>query len=390
MAKKILIIDDEPDMVTFLCALLEDHGYVTITAADGEEGLRVAREQSPDLVLCDVMMPELDGHGVLRALQQDEQTATLPFIFMTAKSHPTDVRAGMDNGADDYLCKPVAGAEMLSAIRARLRKHGQQDRHVEHEVEAARLDVVRKLPHELLTPLAGLLSASQLLETADQRKPMAEVRELGRLVRLASERLHRTIHRFLLYAELELAKRDFEAQAQLRGTGYIPVTAWTTALAEHLAEEYARKADLELALPAVELEMAPAHFSELAAQLLDNAFKFSTVGSVVQVLLSFQPGGGCSLTVRDQGRGMTPEQIRQVGAFRQFDSEHLAQTGTGLGLALVGQLAALYGGKFTIESEPGNGTSATVRLPKARPGSKDSSTPDPGLRRKVARALGSR
>lgn len=386
----ILIIEDEEALRQTLADRLAMEGFRIQTAANGKDGLRLAKEHLPDLILCDIMMPELDGYGVLRGLQLDAQTAAIPLIFLTAKADSPQVRAGMNLGADDYLCKPVAKSELLAAIRARLWKRSRQQEQTKQEIEAARLGVVRKLPHELLTPLTGLLSASQLLESADPTQPVAGVRELGRVIRLAAERLHRTVRRFLLYAELEVASHHPEAQAKLRGTNYIPATAWVAAHAEHLAGQDSRTGDLQLDLLEVDVVMDPNHFSEMVSQLVDNAFKFSTPGSVVRVQLVVLPQGGCVLTVRDQGRGLTPDQVRQVGAFRQFDTALWFQPGTGLGLAIVGRLAALYGGSFTLESEPANGTKAIVRLPNARAGTKVSSTFTDELRQRVGLTTGNR
>ena len=117
---KILIIEDEPAMRANLADVLELEGFQPVTAANGREGVAVARCERPDLILCDVLMPELDGHGVLAALRNEPQTARIPFVFLTAKGERGDVRAGMDLGADDYLIKPVPLDELLGAIRARL------------------------------------------------------------------------------------------------------------------------------------------------------------------------------------------------------------------------------------------------------------------------------
>ncbi len=386
----ILIIEDEEILRLTLADRLTMEGFRVQTAANGKEGLRLAKEHLPDLILCDIMMPEMDGYGVLRGLQLDAQTAAIPFIFLTAKADAPQVRAGMNLGADDYLSKPVAKGELLAAIRARLWKHSRQQEQASQEVEAARLGVVRKLPHELLTPLAGLLSAGQQLEAADPTQPVPEIRELGRVIRLAAERLHRTVRRFLLFAELEVAHQHPEAQEKLRGTSYIPASAWVAAHAEFQAQQNSRAADLQLDLLDVDVVMDPNHFSELVSQLVDNAFKFSPPGSVVQVQLVVLPQGGCVLTVRDQGRGLTPDQVRRVGAFRQFDTELWAQPGTGLGLAIVGRLASLYGGSFTLESEPANGTKAIVRLPNARAGAKIPSALNDELRQRVRFPTGNR
>ena len=119
---KILVIEDEPEMRRNITALLRYHDYETVEAANGREGMELARREKPDLILCDVMMPELDGHGVLQALQQDAGLARIPFIFLTAKGEKDDLRSGMNLGADDYLTKPVANKDLATAIEARLRR----------------------------------------------------------------------------------------------------------------------------------------------------------------------------------------------------------------------------------------------------------------------------
>jgi DNA-binding NarL/FixJ family response regulator len=124
--KKILVIEDEPEMRRNISALLRYHEYEPIEAENGRRGVELAQREKPDLVLCDVMMPELDGPGVLQALQKDAGLAFVPFIFLTAKGEKDDLRSGMNLGADDYLTKPVANAELVRAIETRLRRSQQQ------------------------------------------------------------------------------------------------------------------------------------------------------------------------------------------------------------------------------------------------------------------------
>jgi Response regulator containing a CheY-like receiver domain and an HTH DNA-binding domain len=118
--KTILIIEDQPDMRENIATILEMENYAVLTANDGEQGLAMAREEKPDLVLCDVMMPKMDGHEVLRQLREDRTIAGTPFIFLTAKGERRDQRAGMNLGADDYLTKPVTATDLLAAVSARL------------------------------------------------------------------------------------------------------------------------------------------------------------------------------------------------------------------------------------------------------------------------------
>ena len=110
---KLLLIEDQPQMRANLVLILQLNGFTVLSAENGREGLEVARSERPDLILCDVMMPELDGYGVLEALRTDDDTASIPFIFLTAKGEARDQRAGMKLGADDYLTKPVTAKTSL-------------------------------------------------------------------------------------------------------------------------------------------------------------------------------------------------------------------------------------------------------------------------------------
>ncbi|MBD2411588.1 diguanylate cyclase [Nostoc calcicola FACHB-389] len=127
---KILIIEDEESVRENILDLLEAEDFETIAAANGRIGVDLAISEVPDLILCDMMMPELDGYGVLTALRQDPTTATIPFIFLTAKSAKSDFRRGMDMGADDYITKPFTRTELLSAIMNRLEKHATLKRYL--------------------------------------------------------------------------------------------------------------------------------------------------------------------------------------------------------------------------------------------------------------------
>src|SRR5215510_9213698 len=126
--KKILVIEDEPEMRRNITALLRYRGYEPVAAENGRQGTEAARREKPDLILCDVMMPELDGYGVLQALQKDASLARIPFIFLTAKGEKEDLRSGMNLGADDYLTKPVGNDELIQAIETRLNRAAQHSR----------------------------------------------------------------------------------------------------------------------------------------------------------------------------------------------------------------------------------------------------------------------
>ena len=120
--KSVLVIDDNADIRDNTAEILELAGYKTFTAENGKRGVEVAQKEKPDVIVCDIMMPELDGYGVLHLLRKNKETESVPFIFLTAKTERSDFRKGMEMGADDYITKPFDDCELLSAVEVRLKK----------------------------------------------------------------------------------------------------------------------------------------------------------------------------------------------------------------------------------------------------------------------------
>jgi len=120
--KKILLIEDNLEVRENTAEILELADFEVLTARNGKEGVELAAGEFPDLIICDIMMPELDGYGVLHILSKKQSTMNIPFIFLTAKAEKSDVRKGMNLGADDYVTKPFDDTELLDAVEARLHK----------------------------------------------------------------------------------------------------------------------------------------------------------------------------------------------------------------------------------------------------------------------------
>src|SRR6266496_5196236 len=120
--KSILVIDDNQDIRENTAEILEMGGYKIFTAENGKKGVELALKEKPDVIVCDIMMPELDGYGVLHLLRKNPESQNIPFIFLTAKTERTDFRKGMEMGADDYITKPFDDIELLNAIEIRLKK----------------------------------------------------------------------------------------------------------------------------------------------------------------------------------------------------------------------------------------------------------------------------
>jgi signal transduction histidine kinase len=361
--KKILVIDDDAAVQSLTVKALQSRGYQALIAGDGQEGLEVARRYLPDLILCDVQMPNLDGYETLTALQRDPVTCTIPFIFLTALRDAQHVRFGMGLGADDYLTKPFTVNELVDAVTTRLAKKAAVQRLSERKLEELRDNIGLALPHELLTPLNGILGLAALLQDNEAVTSLEEVQDFARSIQVSALRLHRLIFNFIIYSELELIGTDAERIAELRGADAISTRAIVEKTVREKAEACIRTDDLSLDLEESSAVIAPERFRKIVEELVDNAFKFSRAGTIVEVR-SYNREQQCVVSVTDRGRGMTPEQVTSVGAHMQFERRFYEQQGAGLGLIISRRLAELHGGELIIESALEEGTTVQLILPR--------------------------
>lgn len=204
--KKILVVEDEQVLLKNILKILRLEGYEAIGANNGREGVETAIEAHPDLIVCDVMMPELDGYGVLKALQADTKTATIPFVFLTAKGDRSDMRQGIELGADDYLVKPFDADELLRAIEARFKKQevllGRMSELSEElnqlqQFLDAKDGLMDNLNQELRRPMSNIKMALTMLQTQDT----PEARD--RYVQILEEEFAREISLLNQVAEMQ-------------------------------------------------------------------------------------------------------------------------------------------------------------------------------------------
>jgi two-component system sensor histidine kinase/response regulator len=346
---KVLVIDDSREINELIGETLKIHGYQVLVAEDGLAGVQLAQNHLPDLILCDVNMPQLDGYATLTALRQHSNTSTIPFIFLTGITDKGNIRQGMELGADDYLTKPFTIGELLAAVKARLEKQAAITRQAERKLEELRGNISLALPHELLTPLTGILGFSSLLLENYDSIGRAELLELARSLHESALRLQRIIENFLLYSQIELVAADPDKVATLRKGEYFFVKENIVEVAQQVARRAGREDDLSVDLEAAQLPIAPDKLQKVVAELVDNAFKFSRPGDRVKVS-SIRDEDTFTIAITDHGRGMTPDQIARIGAHMQFERKFFEQQGSGLGLIIAKRLTELHGGTFSIDS----------------------------------------
>lgn len=352
----ILVVEDNPTMRELVLRALSST-YQMLAAEDGEQGLRLALEHLPDLVICDISMPGMDGYQVLEELHQNEKAADIPFIFLTAFGDQSSMRKGMNLGADDYIVKPFTIPELQAAVQTRLRKQATRDAKYRHALEDLRKNITTSLPHEIRTAIMVIEGYTYLMLEDSQNSP--EQRDMLNSMIQYSRRLQILSEKFMWYIRTQIAHNDITPSEYTHSA----VSA-VGSTAKMVAKRMERSNDLTLELDPSQdvLRISEECLMKIVEELVENAFKFSKPSNNVTVQTK-AVNSTYHITVLDYGRGMTPEQIDQIGGFMQFERDTYEQQGTGLGLIIAKRLTELSEGQFTVHSIPQRGTVISVKIP---------------------------
>ena len=363
--KKILLIEDNPNVLLNTTRMLQAEGYMVISADNGRTGLEVAQQNIPNLIICDIMMPEIDGYGVITALRNNPATTTIPFIFLSAKSDKNDFRQGMELGSDDYLTKPFTRDELLGAINAQFKKQEIINIYYKQELANLRSNISKSLPHQLLFPAIEVMGLADILVKNYHAMQANEVPDIGKRIRKAGRDMHETVKKFLLYAELESTETDEEWFIQTRNSKATFVDIEMANCAKQVAEGHNRESDLHLDIQDASIQISDSYLNVIVKELVDNGFKFSSEGTSVDVVGKCDDAEYC-FSIIDHGQGMEPEQIANLGAYIKFEKKLYVQQGSGLGLAIAKRLLELHGGRLEIESIPYEQTVISAFLPLSK------------------------
>ncbi|HUS14687.1 MAG TPA: hybrid sensor histidine kinase/response regulator [Chloroflexia bacterium] len=386
---RILVVDDNEDNLALLVAMLQTHGYQAETAGTGRDALAAIATAPPSLVLLDVMLPDLDGHEVARRIKQDPALPFTPIILVTARSDPRDKIYGLEQGADDFLSKPVNRAELLARVQALLRlKQAQDDLLRQHdtllalhnqlrESEATRENLVQMITHDLRGPLTGLLGALELIEDGSLGPVTAEQRHFLYQSLQNCDTLNAMVSDLLNVYQLEAGRASLERQiVSLRPLADRACDQVQGAITgKKLTLENAIAADLPAAWVDESL------LRRVLVNLLHNAFKYTDRGLIrVSATCSLDNGydqAGLSIrqppvpgqtyltvAVEDTGVGISDETRAVI--FQKFyrvphEDAGRAIRGTGLGLYFCQCVVEAYGGNIWVAPRP-DGRTGSVFL----------------------------
>jgi two-component system, sensor histidine kinase and response regulator len=374
--RKILVIDDTDFIREDIATTLQFEGYDTLTAEDGLAGVEKVRSEKPDLILCDVSMPRLDGFGALEQIRKMEDVSAVPFIFLTAKAEKADMRRGMELGANDYLTKPFTTDELIEAVNAQFRKldqiQGMIAQKVTTQVNELGANISYALPHEFRTPLTGIISSTDMIDMLandfKNGKPIdsAELESIAHDIRESAERLRHLTENFLVFTQLQnIASKSQEVELLRQQVTEGGILGMVEDIFHLQASDLHRPDDLSIDVEDSEVRLSGTNIYKIIQEIASNALKFSKAGSTVSVKGRVD-GSRYTLTVSDKGCGIKPEDIRNLGSpFAQFDRFDNEQQGAGLGLAIVKKLLEIHGGTFTVQSVVNQETNVTVVVPTA-------------------------
>jgi two-component system sensor histidine kinase/response regulator len=378
----VLVVDDEPKNVQLLTDLLESRDYAVCPATDGVQGLALARDRLPDVVLLDVMMPRLNGLEVCRTLKSEQKTAMIPVLLVTALDARQDRLAGISAGANDFVTKPIDAADLMLRVRNAILSKRLHDRVATQlrqlqELEAARDTLTHMIVHDLRSPLTGLRAYLDLLQMAANGN--REVVEYVAEAQVIASRLTEMISQVLDVSRME--------------SGQMPLSLKETDLAALLPTAVSSlgpapsgiAAVYEIPVGPIIISCDPDLISRVVVNLVGNAYKFTPREGQVRIGLVSE-ADRVRITVTDNGPGIPPEFRGKV--FEKFGQAPLGQTSgtrsSGIGLTFCKLAVEAHGGKIGLEGADGGGARFWVELfrhlPRAQHGAGQSGYDKPSSR----------
>ncbi len=351
----VLVVDDQPINIRLAAKILNDE-FEVLAATSGKAALEIAKSNPVDLILLDVMMPEMDGYEVCARLKEDPDTAAVPVIFLTAKSEPGDVVNGFAIGAVDYVSKPFNPRELV--LRVRTHVELERCRAELQQLNATKDRFFSIIAHDLRNPFTVLLGFSQLLLDEYDTYSDAERKEaLGR-IKATSERSRELVENLLTWSRSQTGRLRCRPQS----LALSDLAKKSIALAQSSADAKGIAITARID-PDARAICDPNMLETILRNLLTNAIKFTHPGGSVAILAR-QNGTGVNLVVEDSGVGMAPETAKQM--FR-LDTHHVTpgtegEAGTGLGLILCREFAERNQGAIRVESALGKGSRFIVSL----------------------------
>ncbi|MBN1427353.1 MAG: hybrid sensor histidine kinase/response regulator [Anaerolineae bacterium] len=360
----ILFVDDDLAIRESVTDFLRVSGYQVLTAINGADALEILQNQTPDLIIADIAMPEMDGYELYGIVRSNPQWNLLPFVFLTARGEQKDIRYGYSLGIDHYITKPFEPEDLLAVIEARLQRTRVVQETLSSSIEHIKQHLIHTFSHELRSPMTAIYGYVTLLQEDLDKLTDEQVREMLSHVERGTRRLSRLAEDLMLMFQIDSGAVGIEIA---RFSQFVDIGQLVNNVVQNLvikAEEH--HISIAIDMPdRLLVKGIPLYLTDILTRLIDNAIKFS-----------HREGGHISITgtarddvcikIEDTGIGIPPDKQRQLfQRFEQIDRDRLEQQGTGLGLAIAMRLAQMHGGTIDVSSQENVGSTFTLILPSA-------------------------
>jgi signal transduction histidine kinase len=375
-AATILLVEDDQSLLDGIRDLLEvaELGYDirVLTAGNGRAGLAVMAESVPNLIISDIMMPQMDGFEFLSHVRQIPAWVHIPLIFLTARGSKQEIFEGRLSGAELYVTKPFDNDELLQLVKGQLDRTFQLQLVRQERLDKLKRTILQLLNHEFRTPLTYVTAYYEMLAEGLVGHESENLQEYLRGIQAGCERMSRLVEDLILVMELrtgEARARHDQRARPLDDIGELLREAARQAAPLAQSKAIAIREEIEPSLPAVYGDRHS--LAVIFHHLINNAVKFTAYrrdDRGVVHLIAEGHGDGVRITVADNGIGF-PDQVKSqiFDLFFQYNREQLEQQGSGSGLAIVRGLVELHQGRIEVESEPGCGSTFAVLLPAYHP-----------------------
>lgn len=370
----ILVADDVDSNLKMLSSLMEKNGFDTIKAEGGKQAIEMAYQYLPDLILLDIMMPEVDGFEVCEELKINPNTCEIPIIFITGKSDPGDIIKSLRIGAADYVTKPYNIVELSSRVKTHIELKRSKDEikkyHKELEEARSELEKINKnkdiffsiIAHDLKGAFSGFIGLSELLFHEFSELKTDEIMQIVSSMNNSAHRLYNFLDNILEWSRSQMGRVEFNP------TPFDIADIVSKNLIHFAPMANDKNIDLISAVEPNTFIYADSNMlNTVIRNLISNAIKFTRGGGEVKVFTNGNDNQNISLSIQDTGVGIHENDLKKLFRIdKKFSNPGTnEEIGTGLGLILCKELIERNGGSITVNSRLGHGSKFTVKIPKA-------------------------
>jgi len=354
MNNKILLVDDELAIRETVMELLVFKKYKVKTASNGQDALEILENWTPDLIICDIMMPVMDGNTLHEIVKENPSLSAIPFIFLTAKKEDNLMSKSLLDGADYFLSKPFKIAELILVVKSKIARFEKIKSTYNNLYSGKKSSFL----HEINTPLNGILGFTNHLMSNVDNYEKQQIQEICGSIKTSGDRLNRTLQNIILYQNLKNNLLEFNDTSS---SEISKIFNKVKVKILDIYENQEKRINFELDQASIRMSEKYLHF--ILFELIDNALKFSSAKKMIVVAGEHYNDKYYELVIKDYGIGLSEDELKKIGAAQQFNREKREQQGLGLGLFLSKMMVKKSNGVFTIISKVDEGTEIKIFLP---------------------------